>query len=397
MAEDGMSLGERRSYLQQMLPRYQRGTKRQKQALLDEMEQVTGMHRKSLTRLLNRGDVRPKPAQRRPRGRVYGVDVEHVVGLVWESLDGICAERLTPALRRTAEHLEAFGELALTDELRQQLEHISISTVQRMLQRRPAIRPQLPRAATERANTLRAPVPAERIPWQTRSPGHFEVDLVHHSGPSAAGEYGHSLQLIDVATGWSERVMVLGRSQRAMETGFRQVLDRLPFPIRELHPDNGSEFFNAHLLRFFGEAISGLRLSRSRPFHKNDNRYVEQKNATLVRQYLGFARFETPEQISQANRLYDELWTYYNLFQPVMHLAEKTYVEGKVRRQWDEAQTPYQRLVASGVLDEKQAAALQQRYRETNPRALRRQIYRNLDHLWRTVSSPAGEDTVSIA
>ena len=392
-----MSLRERRSYLQQMQPRYRQARKRQKRDLLDEMEQVTGMHRKSLTRLLKKSDLKPKPPQRRPRRRTYGADVEHVVGLVWESLDGICAERLTPALRATAEHLEAFGELALTDEVRRQLETISVSTVQRMLQRRPQVRPQLPRAATERANALRAPVPAERICWQTSEPGHFEVDLVHHSGPSATGEYGHSLQLIDVATGWSERVMVLGRSQRAMQAGFEQVLARLPFPIRELHPDNGSEFFNAHLLRFFGETITGLRLSRSRPYHKNDNRYVEQKNATLVRQYLGFARFERPEQITQANTLYDDLWTYYNLFQPVMHLAEKTYVDGKLRRQWDTAQTPYQRLLASGVLDEEQAAALQQRYRETNPRALRRQIYRRLDLLWRTVSSPAGEDTVSVA
>ena len=392
-----MSLRERRSYLRQMQPRYHRGTKREKRDLLDEMEQVTGMHRKSLTRLLNMADLQPKPPRRRPRRRAYGADVEHVVGLVWESLDGICAERLTPALRATAEHLEQFGELALTDGLRHQLERISVSTVQRMLQRRPRLRPRLPRAATERTNALRAQVPTERISWRTLMPGHFEVDLVHHSGPSAAGEYGHSLQLIDVATGWSERVMVLGRSQRAMETGFTQVLARLPFPIRELHPDNGSEFFNAHLLHFFGEAISGLRLSRSRPYHKNDNRYVEQKNATLVRQYLGFARFETPEQIDLVNRLYDDLWTYYNLFQPVLHLADKTYVDGRLHRQWDAAQTPYQRLLASGVLDAEQATALAQRYRETNPRALRRQIYRQLDQLWRTVSAPAGEDTVSVA
>jgi hypothetical protein len=397
VADDGMSVRERRSYLRQMQPRYQRGTKRQKRDLLDEMEQVTGMHRKSLTRLLNSGDLRPKRTQRRPRRRVYGADVEHVVGLVWESLDGVCAERLTPALPTTAEHLERFGELVLTDEVRRQLETISISTVQRILQRRPQVRPQLPRAATERANAMRASVPTERIDWRTTCPGHFEVDLVHHSGPSAAGEYGHSLQLIDVATGWSERVMVLGRSQRAMEAGFTQVLARLPFPIRELHPDNGSEFFNAHLLRFFGEAISGIRLSRSRPYHKNDNRYVEQKNATLVRQYLGFARFDSPEQITQANRLYDDLWTYYNLFQPVLHLAEKTYVDGKLRRTWDKAQTPYQRLLASGVLDAEQAATLQQRYLATNPRALRRQIYQQLDQLWRTVSSPASEDTVSVA
>ena len=116
-----------------------------------------------------------------------------------------------------------------------------------------------------------------RIPWETVEPGDCAGDLVHHAGGSTAGEYGHTLQLIDVATGWSER------SQRAMEADFRQILARLPFLIRELHPDNGSEFFNTHLVRFFGEVITGLTLSRSRPYHKNDNRFVEQKNATLIR------------------------------------------------------------------------------------------------------------------
>lgn len=397
MADEAMSMSERRSYIRQMQPRYRGALKREKQALLDEMEQVTGMHRKSLTRLLNLRDLRPKPLRRRARRRTYGADVEDVVGMVWESLDGICAERLTPALGQTAEHLAQFDELVLTDTLRLQLEQISVSTVQRILQRRPRLRPRLPRAATERTNSLRSQVPAERISWRTRMPGHFEVDLVHHRGPVAHGEYGHTLQLIDVATGWSERVVVLGRSQQAMEAGFRQVLARLPFPIRELHPDNGSEFFNAHLLRFFGEVITDLRLSRSRPYHKNDNRYVEQKNATLVRQYLGFARLETAEQITRVNALYDDLWTYYNLFQPVMHLAEKTVVNGRVRRHWDQAQTPYQRLLATGVFDESAATALAQRYQETNPRTLRRQIYQQIDHLWRTVSTPAGVDTESVA
>ena len=136
-----MSTSERRSYIRQMQPRYQRARKREKQELLDEMELVTEMHRKSLTRLLNSRDLSPKAPKRRPRRRAYGADVEHVVGLVWEALDGICAERLTPALRTTAEHLERFGELVLTDDLRTQLDTISVSTVQRILQRRPGCVP----------------------------------------------------------------------------------------------------------------------------------------------------------------------------------------------------------------------------------------------------------------
>ena len=170
--------------------------------------------------------------------------------------------------------------------------------------------------------------------------GHFEVDLVHHSGESALGEYGHTLQLIDVATGWSERVMLLGRSYQAMRAAFEQVSQRLPFAIKELHPDNGSEFFNWHLVRFWKEKVIGVHLSRSRPYQKNDNRNVEQKNDTLVRQYFGSCDWIRYEQIAAGNALYEQMWLYYNLFQPVMHLTEKIVEGDKVRRKWDEAKTP---------------------------------------------------------
>ena len=128
----------------------------------------------------------------------------------------------------------------------------------------------------------------KRIPWDEAEPGHFEVDLVHHCGPSASGEYVHTLQMVDVATGWSERVAVLGRSFRVMRVGFQRCLERLPFPVLEIHPDNGSEFLNHHLVRFFRDTVQEVDLSRSRPYHKNDNRNVEQKNSTLVRAYLGY-------------------------------------------------------------------------------------------------------------
>src|SRR6266487_1357923 len=151
----------------------------------------------------------------------------------------------------------------------------------------------LPRTGPHRANQVTKGVPMGRSPWDTSDPGHFETDLVHHGGESAAGEYGHTLQLIDVATGWSERVMLLGRGYQAMERAFKQVIERLPFPVKELHPDNGTEFFNYHLVRFWKERVTGVHLSRSRPYQKNDNRHVEQKNDTLVRQYFGELRLDT--------------------------------------------------------------------------------------------------------
>ena len=242
--------------------------------------------------------------------------------------------------------------------------------------------PRLPRRGPERANRLTRTIPMGRLPWETSEPGHFEVDLVHHCGPVAVGEYVHTLQLVDVATGWSERVAVLGRNQQAMEAGFRRALDRLPFPIVQLHPDNGSEFFNNHMIRFWGQEIVGLKLSRSRPYRKNDNRIVEQKNDTLVRAYLGYERLDTEAQCESLNALYDQMWVYYNLFQPVLHLASKTVVDGRLKRRWDKARTPYDRVMGTGVLGQHQQAQLAVMYTQTNPRRLRREIYQELQQMW---------------
>ena len=388
MAEEMLTIDERRKYLKRVQPRYLEADRAGRGALLTEMEAVTGLHRKSLTRLLRAPTLARQP-RRRQRGRRYGVEVRPVIATVWESLDYVCAERLTPALLPTARHLARFGECALTDEVAAQLATISRATVQRLISALPRPTPRLPQRGPERANDARRGVPMGRLPWQLAEPGHFEVDLVHHGGASTAGEYVHTLQMVDIATGWSERAAVFGRGYAAMEAGFRRILGRLPFAIRELHPDNGGEFFNHHLLRFFGEQLTGLRLSRSRPYHKNDNRLVEQKNDTLVRAYVGHGRLALPEQAAALDRIYERCWLYYNLFQPVLHLREKTLTADRLRRKWDVAQTPYQRLAATGALTPEWRLTLDTRHAETNPRRLRQAIYDALDALWRLSDTQA--------
>ena len=384
---DEMTLDERRKYLKRMKPRYTAADREERSRLLTEMEQVTGMHRKSLTRLLHAGSLERKKRSS-PRPRSYGMEVERVVLRVWESLDYVCAERLTPSLLRMAQHLAGFGALSLTAEIEAQLSTISCATVQRLLRKNRSRKTRLPRKGPERANQVTKGVPMGRIPWDTQQPGHFEVDLVHHSGETTAGDYLHSLQMVDVATGWSERVAVLGRGQRAMEAAFRHILERVPFPVHELHPDNGSEFFNAHLVHFWKEKVVGVQLSRSRPYQKNDNRMVEQKNDTLIRQYLGYERLDTPSQLEAVNTLYERMWVYYNLFQPVLHLIKKEVIDGKVKRSWDEAQTPFERLLATEGIPPKQQERLQLLYLQTNPLALRQEIYERLTALWEQQLSP---------
>jgi transposase InsO family protein len=376
-----MKVDDRRKYLSRTQDRYLAAARRRKSELLAEMEAVTGLHRKSLVRLLGAPSLQRQRRQVE-RGVTYGVEVQDIVRVVWESLDYVCAQRLAPSLLPTARHLASFGELRLPEEVAALLGQISRPTVQRMLTKFSQDSYRLPRRGPERANHLTREIPMGRIPWDTTEPGHFEVDLVHHCGNSADGQYVHSLQMIDVALGWSERVAVLGRGQRAMEEGFRRIQARLPYPIRQLHPDNGSEFLNNHLVRFFGETISGLKLSRSRPWQKNDNRFVEQKNDTLVRAYFGNERLDTSVQCAAMNVIYDQMWVYYNLFQPVLHLVSKEVIEGKVKRKWDEAKTPNERLLATGVLTDESQARLSLLYVQTNPRQLRQRIYELRDALW---------------
>ena len=285
-----------------MKPREQKARRREQCALLTEMEQVTGLHRKSLLRLLHARTLERKQ-RAKGRGRTYGKAVEQVILKVWESLDDIGSERLTPARLGTAQHLARFGALHLSQPVEEQRAQISEATVTRILRTDRSQKQRLPQQGPAPANQVRQPVPMQRIPWDTREPGHFEVDLVQHRGEHSEGIYAFTRPMVDAATGGRERVALLGKGPQAMEAGFRHILQRVPFAIKALPPDNGSECFNHHLIRFWGEAITGLELSRRRPSQKNDNRFVAQKNDTLVRQYFGTIRLQSPEQVEAMNVL----------------------------------------------------------------------------------------------
>jgi hypothetical protein len=368
-----------------MKERYVKAGRKAKGQLLDEMEVVTGLDRKTLIRLM-KGHLARKPRSRE-RGTIYGPQVDDALRVIYESSDYICAERLTPNLVWMACHLAKHGELEVTPLLLAQLEQISISTAQRRLRRIRQDQPRLPRPKPKPRSKLLRGIPMRRLPWTILEPGHLETDLVHHCGASASGEYVCTLQMIDVATGWSERRAVLGRSYLVMEDAFRYILARLPFPMLEIHPDNGSEFFNHHMLRFWGDIVQGVTISRSRPFHKNDNPRVEQKNSTLVRAYLGYDRIDSVVQVLALNALYDKMWVYYNLFQPVMHLIEKEVIQedgqpARVKRHHDEARTPFDRLCQTDAILPEHREQLEALRDAINPRRLRQEIYDAIEHLF---------------
>ena len=384
--QDAMTIDERYKYLCCMRKRYRHANRKGRGCLLDEMQAVTGLHRKSLIRLMNSSLTR-KP-RTRERGPTYGPEVESALCIIAESFDDICAERLTPNLVWMAQHLDAHGELHLSPWLLHDLERISTSTVRRILSRHRPSTPRLPRKRPSPPKPLTQGIPMMRIPYDIRQPGHFEVDLVHHSGPNPSGQYVHSLQMVDVATGWSERRAVLGRSWLVMEDAFRHILGQLPFCVREIHPDNGSEFFNYHLLKFWGETAGHIRLSRSRPYHKNDNPLVEQKNGSLIRAYLGHERLDTVAQTLLLNLLYEKMGQYYNLFLPVMHLAEKIPLPmtedqpALLRRRYDQSRTPFQRLCETEAITHHRRDQLISLRQSINPRQLRQEIYVLRDELF---------------
>lgn len=380
-----MNISERPKYLKMMQERYVLSNRSGRTLLLDEMEHMAGLHRKSLIRLMH-SDLERKP-RRRQRGRTYGSQVDDAIRVIWEALDYVCPERLTPALVWMALHLADHGELYVPPQVLQQLDQISISTVGRILKRIGQDTPRLSRKRPKSTNSVTAGIPMRRIPRGEQQPGHLETDLVHHGGSSPSGEYVHTLQMVDVATGWSELVAVLGYSYRVIEHAFHCILGRIPFSVVEVHPDNDSVLLNHHSKRFWQEKVPNVYLSRSHPWRKNDNRLVEEKNSSLVRKYLGHERLDTAAQTLAVNQLYDKIWIYYNLFLPVMHLQEKTYVTvdgqtSRVKRRYDVARTPFDRLCATDAISPQRREALENLRRQTNPRRLREEIYNLIDHIF---------------
>lgn len=388
--EEPMKISRRYDLIRRLRPYYERADRVTKGLLLDLLIDMTGLHRKYLIGLLNG----PGPRRRRrtrERGRIYKEDVDHAVKIIGDALDWICAERTKPVLVSMAHHLAKFEELETTPALLDQLERISVSTLRRRLQ---SLRPpeaRLPRIRRKRRaeTSVQAKVPIRVIPWDEPEMGHFEVDLVHHGPPTPGRTPVYTIQFIDVLTGWSERVAIRGYTFGTMWRAFEHIRQRCPIPVLEVHTDNGSEFLNEALLAYFGEAFTGSLFSRGEPGNPNHNRFVEQKNDTLVRAYLGDLSLDTHPQAALLNEVYEDMWFYYNAFQPVMRQIAKTAERSapdqpwRVIRKHDTPKTPLRRLLrAKPPLSRSVSERLQQRYQETNPLALKRRIHAQLDCIY---------------
>lgn len=365
-----MSATSRREYLEVMRRRYRSTQARpEKSALVDELVQTVGYHRKHALRIL----ARPPAAatKRAPKPLMYR-EALPAIQAVWEALDYACAERVHPVLLWTAEHLASLGAITLTAAAREQLAHISRATLARRLARLPRPHAKLYGYRLRAQTALLKQIPIEKYAFNESRPGALEIDLVEHNGGSASGHYAYTLSVTDVVTGWSSRRAVLGRSQRAVFAALSYIIDAWPIHPWALHGDNGSEFMNDHLLRYTKQ--NGLKLLRSRPYRKNDNAHVEQRNRQYVREVVGYDRYDTECAVAWLNQIYSVLDTYANLFLPTMKLVAKSREGAKIRKRFDQAQTPLDRLLATGVLDHPAAARLIQQRSLLNPLTLRHEV-----------------------
>ena len=388
-----MSFQAKRELLAQTAARYQAANRTQKTIMLDEFVAATGYTRKYAVRVLRH----PPPvaaAITRPRPPHYGSAVQAALQTVWEAANGICGKRLVPFLPELIPALERHGHFALADDVRAQLLTLSPATADRLLTR--ARRAAAPRGigTTKPGALLKHQVPLRTFAgWDDAVPGFLEADLVAHCGAQASGAFLHTLVLTDVATGWTECLPLLTRSHDAVIGALDLAQQLLPFPLRGLDTDNGPEFLNYELLDYCRR--EQITFTRGRAYRKNDQCFVEQKNGVIVRQLVGYDRFEGAAAYRQLTEVYRALRLYVNFFQPSMKLLEKRRDGAALHRRYDRAQTPWQRLLASGVLDTGPVERLAAIFLALDPVRLRRQLEALLDALWRhaaffTPVHPAG-------
>ena len=382
-----LAMSERRVWVKAFAAQYRKATKKEKGAILDRFIEATGYKRHYAARLLcNQGRrVRLGPRVvlqgevsvrwRRGRERRYGPEVKGELMKLWRMLDYVCGKRLAAALPRVLEALERHGELAVSGEVRQALVSVSASTIDRLLKEDKRKLQLKGRARTRPGTLLKHQIPVRTFSdWEEGRPGFVEMDLVAHEGGRAQGDYLQTLDLTDVATGWIELEAVLNKAQVWVFEALQRIRQRLPFPLLGVDSDNGAEFINHHMKAYCES--EKITFTRSRPYRKNDNCFVEQKNYSVVRRFAGYDRYQGAEDLRRLNELYRWVRLYVNFFMPSQKLREKGREGSRVWQRYDPAKTPYQRVLDSTEVSAQRKRRLRAQYLKLNPAALHRRIER---------------------
>jgi hypothetical protein len=371
----------RGEYLKRMRERYERASRAKRTELLNEMATMTGFHRKALIRAMNRptGTAPGWGRKKRGRPRRYGPRVVGALRAIWEAARYPWSARLKALLPTWLPHVRR--HLGISEDTEKRLRAMSprqmdrcLAPYKRDLRRRIYGR-------TKPGTLLKHHIPLKTDRWDVTDPGFTEVDLVSHSGDCADGEFAHSLDLTDIDSTWVETRAVLGKSQVRVQGALATMRADLPFALKGIDSDNGSEFINAHLYQYC--QTEDIQFTRGRPYKKDDNAHIEQKNWTHVRKVVGYERYDTQAAVDALNALYAELCLLQNLFLPSVKLVEKKRVGSRLRRKYDAPQTPLDRLLAGGKGDAVKVQALVRQRARLDPFALAKRIDQQLERVFR--------------
>lgn len=370
-----MSNEVKRQYLEKIRERYEKATKRQKALILDEFCKVCELTRKHAIKLLNE---QPRTVPPRPGPKpIYGTEIEGHIVKLWRAMNRMCSKKMVAAMPLWLEYY--YG---ISPDERRLLLKVSSSTIDRILQKhREEARRGL--SSTE-PSMIKNKIPLKLLEDSDLPPGFVEADTVAHCGTSLAGEFINTLTVTDICSSWTENRAVWKKESATILNAICSIENALPFPVLGFATDNGNEFLNHDLHSYFFNRKNRVEFVRRRPYKKNDNAHVEQKNWTHVRELFGYERFEAESQVEFMNDIYKRLWNpLWNYFTPVMKLKSKTRVGGKVIKVHDTPTTPYQRLLNSKTLNEEQIAKLQAGFKKLNPFELKRELDEKLKWFFR--------------
>lgn len=382
-----MSPKAKMEYLETIYLRYKRAGRKEKTTILNEFCVNCGYHRKHAIRKLRsfKRFTKPRP-KKRGRPSIYNKpSVIEPLKRIWLAANLPCSKRLKAIIRIwLPSYINEYGELP--PDVIKALLKISAPSIDRLLE---ALRIKYRgrgRSTTKPGTLLRKQIPIKTDQWDEKRPGFLEADTVAHCGESLLGEYAYTVDFIDIATTWSEQRAVWGKGEQGVLEQIDNVEKTLPFATLGFDCDNGSEFLNWHLLRHFAQRQQPVQFTRSRPYHKNDNAHVEQKNWTHVRQWLGYHRLDNPEVVPLMNELYTNEWRlYHNFFLPSVKLTEKKLVDGKAIKHYDKPKTPYQRVLESCYVASTVKRSLKEQFEQLNPFKLRKAIEMKLAKIFKLI------------
>ena len=385
-----MNIEAKNQYMETLRERYLKAPRKEKTKILDEYCRNTKQDRKySIKKFRYKVMIKGKE-KRKPRKEYYDGAVISALTKVWDIFDFPCGQRLEPLLKDEIDRLRILKELVCSNETADKLKNISSASIDRKLEHEKHVLWQKRKYKKNLNPLLCQMVPIKTSDEMDRTkPGATQVDCVEHCGSSASGEYVISLTTTDVFSGWWEGEGVMGKGQERALMALNEVNGRYPFPWLEVHPDNGGNILNYHVWTWTQE--KGISYSRSRPYKKNDNCFIEQKNSTHVRKIIGYLRYDTEEELNIINDLYrNELRLFKNFFQPTIKLIQKIRIKGKIHRKYDKAKTPYQRVMNSNTVSEEKKQELKAIYDSLNPAELKRKINQKLKNLYKAYKKKKG-------